>query len=93
MDGCKQNPENLSTTEVSEQSKCIENKHDLCRTKDCMKRFGESLREHVMKTINFKNKKLSSFTKEQHELFENAKICCICKDKFQNKYFKDKKYP
>ena len=30
--------------------------------------------------------------KEQQELYENAKICFICKDKFENKYFKDKKY-
>ena len=35
----------------------IENKHDVYRGKDCMKKFCESLREHAMKTINFgKNK-------------------------------------
>ena len=31
-------------------------------------------------------------TKEQQESYENAKICYICKEKFENKYFKDKKY-
>ena len=31
-------------------------------------------------------------TKEQHESYENAKICYICEEKFENKYFKDKKY-
>ena len=31
-------------------------------------------------------------TKEQHDSYENAKICYICKQKFENKYFKDKKY-
>ena len=31
-------------------------------------------------------------TKEHKQLYENAKICYICKEKFQNKYLKDKKY-
>ena len=31
-------------------------------------------------------------TKEQHESYENAKICYICKGKFENKYLKDKKH-
>ena len=30
--------------------------------------------------------------KEQQELYENAKICYICIEKFENKYLKDKKY-
>ena len=31
-------------------------------------------------------------TKEQQEWYENAKICYIYKEKFDNKYVKDKKY-
>ena len=31
-------------------------------------------------------------TKEPQELYENEKICCICKEKIENKYVKDKKY-
>ena len=31
-------------------------------------------------------------TKEPQESYENAKICYICKEKFENKYLKDKKY-
>ena len=31
-------------------------------------------------------------TKEQQESYENAKICYICKEKFENRYIKDKKY-
>ena len=34
----------------------IENKYDVCRGKDDMEKFIESLREHVMKVINFKKK-------------------------------------
>ena len=57
-----------------------------------MKKFSEFLREHPMKIINFEKKKMKLLTKEQQESCENAKICYICKDKFENKYLKDKKY-
>ena len=53
-----------------------------------MKKFRESLREH---TMEIKKKKML-LTKEQHELYENAKICYIYKEKFENKYLKNKKY-
>ena len=38
---------------------------DVCRSKDYMKQFCESLREHAMEIINFKNKnfiKVQKFT-------------------------------
>ena len=57
-----------------------------------MKKFCESFREHAMKMINFKKKKMKSLTKEQQEIYENGKICYICKEKFENKYVKDEKY-
>ena len=31
-------------------------------------------------------------TKNQQESYENAKICYVCKEKFEKKYLKDKKY-
>ena len=46
-----------------------------------MKKFCEVLRDHAIKIINFKKKKMESY--------ENAKICYICKEKFENKYLKD----
>ena len=64
--GCKNNPENSYTTRVSEHIssgfsmstissfKSIENKHDVYRGKDCMKKFCESLREQAMNIINYK---------------------------------------
>ena len=67
-DGCKNNPENSSTTKVSEHNssgfsmsticslRTIENKHDVHRGKNCMKNVCEFLREHIMKEINFKKK-------------------------------------
>ena len=35
----------------------IENKHDVYRGKDCIKKFCEFLREHATKIINFSKKK------------------------------------
>ena len=84
MYGFKNKPEKLPTTNVSEHIpsgfsmsvlssfKSIENKHDVYRVKDCMKKFCEFLREHAMKIINFKKKKKFS-TKEQKKLYEMQK--------------------
>ena len=53
--------------------------------------FCESLRKHAMKIINFKRKKMKLLTEELQESCENAETCYICKEKFENKYLKDKK--
>ena len=104
IDGCKNNHEHSSTTNVSKHIpsgfsmstissfRSIENKHDVYRGKDLMEKFCESLREHAMKIINFKKKKMKLLTKKQNESNESTKICYICKGKFENKYLKDKKY-
>ena len=55
-------------------------------------KFCQFLREHEIKIIDFKKKKMKLLTKEQQGSYENANICYICKEKFQNKYLKDKKY-
>ena len=70
----------------------IENKHGVYRGTDCMEKFCEFLREHAMKIISFKMKKLKLLTKVQEESYENAKISYICKEKFEKKYLNDKKY-
>ena len=36
---------------------------------------------NLMEIINFKKSKIKLLTKEQQESYENAKICCICKEK------------
>ena len=81
IDGCKNNPENSSTTKVSQHIssgfsvstvlsfRSIENKHDVYRGKVCMKEFCESLREHPMKRINFKKKKMNLLTNEEQESY------------------------
>ena len=67
IDGCKNNPNNSSITKVGEyilsgflmstiysSKSLIKDKHDVYRGKDWMKKFGESLREQAIKTIDFK---------------------------------------
>ena len=44
----------LKTTKKISSFKRIKNKHDVCRGKNFMKNLCESLREHAMKIINFK---------------------------------------
>ena len=72
----------------------IENKqkHGLYRGKGCIKKFCVYLRQHAMKIILFKKKKLKLLIKEQQESYENANICYICREKLENKYLKDKKH-
>ena len=86
INGCKNNPENSFTTGFSMSTissfRSIKNKHGVYRGKDCMKKFCESLREHAMKVINFKKKKMKLLTKEQQESYDNAILCYICKEKF-----------
>ena len=69
INGCTNNHENSSTTKVSKHipssfsmpTKSLfrsrENKHNVYRGKDYMKKFSEFLKEHAMKIINFKKKK------------------------------------
>ena len=76
IDGCKNNPENSSTTKVSEHIpsgfslstissfRSIENNLNVYIDKYYMKKFYEFLREHTMKIINFKKKNMKSLTME-----------------------------
>ena len=41
---------------------------------------------------NIQKKKIKLSTKGQHKLYENTKICNICKEKYENKYVKCKIY-
>ena len=65
IDGCKNSsstkrvsehiPSGFSMSTIS-SFRSIENKHDVYRGKDCMKKVCELLREYAMKMINFKKK-------------------------------------
>ena len=53
--------------------------------------FCESLREHIINIVNSKWKIMKILIKERKDSYENAKICYICKEKFENKYLRVKK--
>ena len=101
IDGCKNNPENSSTTKASKHIpsgfsistissfRSIENRHGMYRGNDCMKTFCDLSR--AWNENNFKKKQMKLLTKGQQELYENAKICYICKEKIESKYSKDEK--
>ena len=57
-----------------------------------MNRLLESLEEHALEIINFKNKKMKFLITEQQKSYQNAKIWYICQEKWENKYMRDKKY-
>ena len=69
--------------------KSIENKHYVYRDEDWMKNFCETLRDHAMNIVNSEKKKKKLLTKEQQEAHENANICRIFKDKFEDIYAGD----
>ena len=60
--------------------KSIENKHDIYRGKDCMKKFCESLREHAMKIINFKKKENEVINKRAAEIMKMKKSFIFVKN-------------
>ena len=69
VDGCKNKPEKSSATKIgkhiprghSMSTICtfdgLENKHDVYRSEDCMKKVCESLREDAIKITNIERRK------------------------------------
>ena len=98
IDERKNNSGNSSTEKVGEHIlsgfsmstvssfKRIENKDDVYRVKDCMKRFFKSLREQAKEITNFKKKKMKLLPNVQQKSYENTKICYICKEKFEDEH-------
>ena len=82
-------PSGFSMSTISFKS--IENKPDVYRSKDSIKKFCESLRKHAMEMISFKKKK-KLLTMEQWESRENTKTCYTCTEKCEDKHAKDKKH-
>ena len=56
-----------------------ENKHNVYKDRDCMKKFSESLRERAMKIINFQKKKMIPLTNAEQELYEKWKSATFTK--------------
>ena len=102
IDGCKNNPKSSSTTKVSEHIpsgfsmstisplKSIENKCDVYRGKDCMKKFCESLIEHAIKIINFKKKKNGVINKRAGGIIRKCKNVIFVKKNLELNIWKIK---
>ena len=71
----------------------IEDKNNLYRGKDCMKKFCESLREYTKGIIGFEMKKMLPLTRIGLESHQDVKVCYICRKIFFKKFFRDKNYP
>ena len=52
------------------------------RGKDCMKRFCNDLKEHVIRIINYEIKPMITLTDEEKEPYENQQLCHICDKEF-----------
>ena len=65
---------------------------DVQRGEDCMKKFCTPFSHHAIKKSKFKKKKMIPLINEQQELYEQTKICYICKQKSEHKYTIDKTY-
>ena len=87
---CTNNFEKSSTTKEGRHISCgysrstiwtfegRENKNDIYRSEDCMKKFLKYLEVHALNIVNFE-KKITPSTNIQQELYEKTKICNICK--------------
>ena len=90
-DGCQNISGKPSTTKASEHIpsgfsiftvssyKNIQNKHDVYRGENFMKKFCECLRKQVLQIINFKKKEMNLLSTQQQKSYENEKICYSCK--------------
>ena len=89
IDRCANNPENSLTTKLGEHIRCgysmstilafdhLENKHNLFRGKDCMKKFCTSLRKQAKDIIDFEKKSVI-FNKRRIKSRQDAKAYYIC---------------
>ena len=59
-----------------------ENKQTYYRKRDCMKRFCNDLKEHIIRIINYETKPMIALTEEEKESYENQQLCHICDKKF-----------
>ena len=52
------------------------------RNRDCMKRFCNDLKVHVIRIINYETKSMIALTEEEKESYENQQLCHICDKEF-----------
>ena len=94
MHSCQNNPEKSYTEKKTKHAPsgyslftncsfdATKNKLDCYKSEDCMKRFGEDLRDHAMKIINYEEKEMIPLTDKENKSYEKQKVCYICKKDF-----------
>ena len=70
----------------------MENKYDVYRGEDYVKKFCKFLREHAVKIIKFEKTKMILLTSKEYESYLNQTSCQICKKKFGDKYITSQNY-
>ena len=103
IDGCANNPENLSTTKIGENIPCrysmstiwafdhIKKKHTLYRGNDCTKNFCESLRGHLKNIIDFEKKKNVTVNKRRTKITSRCKSLLYLRKKNLQKVLRNHK--
>ena len=97
------NDQNKSTIKINNHISCgysmytqcsfdnTKNKLDYYRGEDCMKKFADSLKDHVSIIINYEPKKLIKLIEEEYENHKNKIFFYICNKEFSH-YDEDKNY-
>ena len=55
-----------------------ENKHNVYRRRDCIKKFCSDLKELRTKMINYEEKEIIPLTNNENKLYEEQEKCHIC---------------
>ena len=69
-----------------------ENKHNVYRGRDCIKRFCSDLKELTSKIINYEEKEMIPLTENENKFYEDQKECYICQKEFCNDKNEIKKF-
>ena len=59
-----------------------ENKHNVYRGRDCIKRFCSDLKELATKIINYEEKEMIPLTDSENKFYEEQEVCHICQKEF-----------
>ena len=69
-----------------------ENKHNVYRGRDCIKRFCSDLKELRTKIINYEEKEMIPLTDDENRSYEKQKECHICQKGFSYDKNEEKKF-
>ena len=104
IDGCVNNPENSLKTKIGKHIPCgysmsttwafdhIGNEHTLFSRKRLHKKVLQFFKRTYKNIIDFENKTMLRFTKEELKSYQDAKVCYICGKTILKKLSKSTNY-